>query len=206
MNIQDDGQRNHIEVPPDTPGNLSIAVHGDDNQVRIGKGCRFPNLRIDIRASRCQIDIGDGCVLIGEIHCREPGTRLVIGDKTTTMGVKITMHEPGTIRIGRDCMFAGDVRMDTSDMHSILDLATGDRLNPAADVEVGDHVWLGYGVYLMKGVTIGAGSVVGTGSIVTGSLPPHTLSAGTPARVIRTGVTWDRRRLPATNPPPRRWD
>lgn len=205
MNLQDSGQRNRIEVQPDTPGNLHVSVQGDDNLVRIEAGCRFPNLRIDIRASGCAVEIGAGCVLIGEIHCREGGTRLVIGEKTTTMGVKITLHEPGTIRIGRDCMFAGDVRMDTSDMHSILDLASGDRLNPAADVTVGDHVWLGYGVYLMKGVTVGAGCVVGTGAIVTHDLPPHSLCVGTPARVVREGVTWDRRRLPAKNPPPKRW-
>lgn len=205
MNIQDQGQRNRIEIPADTPGNLQVQVHGDDNLVRVAAGCRFPNLRIDIRAHRCEIDIGAGCVLIGEIHCREAGTRLLIGEKTTTMGVKITLHEPGTIRIGRDCMFAGDVRMDTSDMHSILDLATGERLNPPADVVVGDHVWLGYGVYLMKGVTVGAGSIVGTGAIVTKDIPPHSLAAGVPAQVIRTGVAWDRRRLPAQNPPPKRW-
>lgn len=205
MNLQDQGQRNRIEIPPETPGNLHVSVQGDDNVLRIGAGCRFPNLRIDIRASGCEIDIGASCVLIGEIHCREGGTRLFVGEKTTTMGVKITMHEPGTIRIGRDCMFAGDVRMDTSDMHSILDMATGERLNPAADVVVGDHVWLGYGVYLMKGVTVGAGSIVGTGAVVTQDVPAHCLAAGMPARVIRTNVSWDRRRLPAKNPPPKRW-
>lgn len=205
MNIQDQGQRNRLEIPADTPGNLNVVVSGDDNLLRIGSGCRFPNLRIEIRANGCEIDLGANCVLVGEIHCREPGTRLLVGERSTAMGMKITLHEPGTIRLGRDCMLAGDVRMDTSDMHSILDLASGDRINPAADVEVGDHVWLGYGVYLMKGVKIGAGCVVGAGSIVTQDLPPHSLAVGVPARVVRSGITWDRRRLPLKNPPPQRW-
>lgn len=203
MNLQDNGERNEVVVPADTPGKLSIAIDGHENRVSIGAGCRFPNLRIDIRANRCVIEIGDGCALIGEIFCRDHDTKLFIGAKTSAMGVKITMHEPGTIRIGEDCMFAGDVRMDTSDMHSVLDLATGDRLNPPADVEIGDHVWLGYSTYVMKGVTIGRGCVVGAGSIVTKSLPPHSLAVGTPAKVIRSGVTWDRRRLPLKNPPPK---
>jgi acetyltransferase-like isoleucine patch superfamily enzyme len=201
MNLQDNGERNEVVIPPDTPGTLSIVIHGHENRLRIGAGCRFPNMRIDIRANRCVIEIGDGCALIGEIHCRDHDTKLFIGAKTTTMGVKITMHEPGTIRIGEDCMFAGDVRMDTSDMHSLLDMSTGDRLNPPGDVEIGDHVWLGYGTYVMSGVTIGPGCVVGTGSIVTKSLPPHSLAVGVPAKIIRSGVTWDRRRLPLKNPP-----
>ena len=203
MNLQDNGERNRVLVPADTPGKLQIDIHGNDNVVRIGEGCRFPNLRIDIRANHCEIDIGDQCVLIGELFCRDQRTRLHIGAKTTTMGIKVTMHEPGLIRIGRDCMFAGDVRMDTSDMHSVLDVATGDRLNPPGDIDIGDHVWLGYGVYLTKGIRIGAHCVVGTGSIVTHDLPPHSLAVGVPAKVVRNGVTWDRRRLPMKNPPPK---
>ena len=203
MNLQDNGQDNLVEVPPDTPGNLSIVLQGNGNRVRIGANCRFPNLRIDIRANQCVVDIGIKCVLIGEIDCRDHRTHLLIGAKTTAMGLRITLHEPGTIRIGEDCMFAGGVRMDTSDMHSILDLATGDRLNPPGDIEIGNHVWLGYGTCVMKGVTIGQGCVVGTRAVVTKSLPPHSLAAGVPARVIRTGVTWDRRRLPLKNAPPK---
>lgn len=203
MNIINDGEHNQITVPEDTPGKLNIEIHGNHNTVRIGAGCRFPNLRIDIRSHHCEIDIGDQCVLIGELICREQRTRLHIGAKSTTMGVKVTMHEAGLIHIGRDCMFAGDVRMDTSDMHSVLDAATGDRLNPAGDIHIGDHVWLGYGVYVMKGVSIGAHCVVGTGAIVTQDLPPQSLAVGVPAKVIRSGVTWDRRRLPMKNPPPK---
>lgn len=203
LKIDDQGQGNLIEIPPDTPGNLVVSIQGNENIVRVGAKSRFPNLRIDIRANNCVVDIGEQCVLIGEIHCRDHKTRLFIGAKTTTMGVKVTMHEPGTIRVGKDCMFAGDVRMDTSDMHSILDLATGDRLNPAADIEISDHVWLGYGTYVMKGVTIGRGCVVGTHSVVSRSLPPNSLAVGAPAKIVREGVTWDRRRLPLKNPPPK---
>ena len=203
MNLQDCGQDNRIDIPAETPGNLIISIHGDGNRIKIGNNCRFPNLRIDIRANHCTIEIGDQCVLAGEVLHRAHRTNVHIGAQTTTMGVKITVHEPGTIRIGNDCMFAGDVRMDTSDMHSILDLATGDRLNPAADIEIGDHVWLGYGTYVMKGVSIGRGCVVGTQAVVTKSLPPNSLAAGIPARVLRSGITWDRRRLPLKNPPPK---
>ena len=43
---------------------------------------------------------------------------------------------------------------------------------------------------VMKGVTIGEHSVVGLGSIVTKDIPPHTVAAGNPAKVVKEGVDW----------------
>lgn len=195
VTVRDQGQRNRIEVSPDLQGPLSITIHGDDNLVRIGAGCRSQNLRIDVRGRHCEVVVAERCVLAGEFTQRDDRTRLHIGAQTTMMGSKITMHESGLIRIGRDCMLAGDVRMDTSDMHSILDADSGARLNPAGDIEIGDHVWLGYGVYLLKGVRVGEHSVVGACAVVADDVPAGCLAVGLPARVVRERITWDRRRL-----------
>ena len=86
--------------------------------------------------------------------------------------------------------------MDPSDNHSIIDVASGKRINPSRPITIGDHVWVGQEVTILKGTAIGSHSIVGAGSIVRGVVPPNTLVAGSPARVIRSGVTWDRRRLP----------
>lgn len=45
---------------------------------------------------------------------------------------------------------------------------------------------IGIGAIILSGVTIGAGSMVGAGAVVTRSVPPHSLAAGIPAKVIRT--------------------
>jgi acetyltransferase-like isoleucine patch superfamily enzyme len=196
LKIQDNGQHNLLSVPQDQEGQLSIVVNGSHNRVTIGAGCRISNLRINIRGDHCRIEIGPGCVLAGEFICRDHHTSLIVGEKTTMMGSKITMHEPGTIRIGMDCMFAGEIRMDTSDMHSIVDVASGERLNPPGDIEIGDHVWLAFGVYVLKGVSIGRDCVIGTRAVVADDIPAQSLAVGVPARVVRSGVSWDRRRLP----------
>ncbi|MCZ0963459.1 acyltransferase [Paracoccus benzoatiresistens] len=112
------------------------------------------------------------------------------------MQLMLHMHESSQIIIGRDCMFSGGIWMDSSDNHSILDVASGKRINPCKPITIGDHVWVGRQSTILKGSVIGSHSVIGAGSMVRGVIPPNCIAAGSPAKVIRTGVTWDRRRLP----------
>ena len=57
---------------------------------------------------------------------------------------------------------------------------------PSAPVILEDDVWLGARVIVLPGVRMGAGSVAAAGSVVTRDVPPRTLVAGSPARVVRT--------------------
>lgn len=53
-------------------------------------------------------------------------------------------------------------------------------------VIIEDDCWLGAGCVVMPGVTIGKFSIVGAGAVVTKDVPPHSIVAGIPARVIKT--------------------
>ena len=55
-----------------------------------------------------------------------------------------------------------------------------------APIHIGKNVWLGANVTVLGGVTIGDNAVVAAGAVVTNDIPPNTLAAGVPARVIRT--------------------
>ncbi|RPB01140.1 trimeric LpxA-like protein [Choiromyces venosus 120613-1] len=55
----------------------------------------------------------------------------------------------------------------------------------AKPVTIEEDCWLGGNVIVLGGISIGKGSVVGAGSVVTKDVPPYTVVAGNPARVIR---------------------
>ena len=56
---------------------------------------------------------------------------------------------------------------------------------PARPILLQDNVWIGFDVVVLPGVTIGEGSIVGARSVVNADVPPYTVVAGNPARVIR---------------------
>jgi acetyltransferase-like isoleucine patch superfamily enzyme len=57
---------------------------------------------------------------------------------------------------------------------------------PARPIRLERNVWIGFDACVLPGVTIGEGSIVGAKSVVTQSVPPFTVVAGNPARVVRT--------------------
>lgn len=91
--------------------------------------------------------------------------------------------------IGRDCAISWDVLITDSDYHYLE--VRGEPRSMTAPIRLGDRVWVGARAVILKGVTIGAGTVVAAGAVVTRSVPDRSLVAGTPARVIRTDVTWE---------------
>jgi acetyltransferase-like isoleucine patch superfamily enzyme len=53
-----------------------------------------------------------------------------------------------------------------------------------SELVVEDDVWIGYGAIILSGVTVGRGAVVAAGALVSKDVPPYTIVAGVPARVV----------------------
>ncbi len=94
------------------------------------------------------------------------------------------------IRIGKHCAIAPEVCILAA-QHDYHELALPDI---AASVTVGDYVWIGARSVIVPGVTIGEGAVIGANSVVTHDIPPYTIAAGSPARVIKDRVLDGKRR------------
>lgn len=52
-------------------------------------------------------------------------------------------------------------------------------------VIIGNDVWIGESVFIKEGIIIGDGAIIGAHSVVTHNVPPYSIMAGVPARIIR---------------------
>lgn len=133
------------------------------------------------------------CVLTaGEIYCGAASSIVLHGPFVATRCAVVDARNGGSIVAGPDQLWAAGVYVATDDMHRLEDRRTGERINPfGAHIRLGRHVWLGRDVVVTGHVEIGEGSVVGMRSLVRGQkIPSHTVSVGTPARVVREDATW----------------
>jgi acetyltransferase-like isoleucine patch superfamily enzyme len=113
---------------------------------------------------------------------------LIIGDNTG-IGHACSFTIGKKIAIGRHCRIAGQVRIFDSPGHPADPIARMAGF-PAANDEVRpivieDNVWIGERAIIMPGVTIGQGSIVASGAVVMMDVPPNTMVAGNPARLLR---------------------
>ena len=97
------------------------------------------------------------------------------------------------VTIGADVFFGPNaslltpmhpLRWQERNMYTKPDGTATDR-EYAKPITIGSNCWLAGNVTVCGGVTIGEGSVIGAGSVVTRDIPPHSLAAGVPCRVIR---------------------
>jgi len=192
------GEGNEIRAEKAGLSNVELDIIGNRNRILIGEGCILNNLKIRLRGSGHLIELGRNCRVSrgGVFWFEDDDCELHIGRDTTLVEVSIAVTEAGSrVDIGEGCMLANDIDIRTGDSHSILDAASGSRINFAQDVSIRNSVWIAAHAIILKGVTIGENSVVAAGAVVTKSCEPGSLLAGNPARVVKTGIAWRRERL-----------
>ncbi|MCJ2082598.1 acyltransferase [Methylobacterium sp. J-090] len=169
VTIRGRGNRLHVEAPL-VPNAAAFSLTGGATVI-VGMDSNLNGLTVSASAEGAVVEIGAWCSFNGRSQ--------------------ITAHERATIRIGAFCLFGDGCRIASSDVHKVLDVVTRERLNPPGDITIGDHVWAAGDVTILRNAVIGRDTVVGAGSLVRGAFPSNVSLAGVPARVIRTGVTWE---------------
>jgi acetyltransferase-like isoleucine patch superfamily enzyme len=103
----------------------------------------------------------------------------------------------GPVEIGNNVIFAQHVGILAMN-HGYQDIHTPIQFQPctSALIRIGDDCWIGTNSVVTAGVTVGKHSVIAAGSVVTKDVPPFSVVAGNPARIIRqyneTTGEWER--------------
>ncbi|MEJ7797477.1 MAG: acyltransferase [Solirubrobacteraceae bacterium] len=134
-----------------------------------------------------RLEIGANTLLEPAVWITAPApARVRIGEGTfLNLGVMIAAVE--LVEIGAHCMLANGC-MVTDANHRIDDPdapVTWQGFTSKGPTRIGDNVWLGANVVVTSGVTIGERCVIGANSVVTQDVPPFSIAAGAPAKVLR---------------------
>ena len=111
-----------------------------------------------------------------------------VGDVIIGNHTRVGLHNTiiGPVSIGNHVNLAQGIPI-TALNHNFTD--AGKRIDEQGistkEVVLEDDIWIGANAVILPGVTIGEHSVVAAGAIVTKDVPPHSLVAGVPAKVIR---------------------
>ncbi len=134
-----------------------------------------------------RLELGSGVLLEPNVWLTAPGAaRIRIGGGTfLNIGVMIAAGE--LVEIGEHCMFANGCFI-TDSSHRFDDPNTPvpwQGFTSKGPTRVQDNVWCGAHVVITSGVTVGRRSVIGANSVVISDVPPFSVVAGAPARVLR---------------------
>jgi acetyltransferase-like isoleucine patch superfamily enzyme len=183
--------------------------------VALGIGARVSSTTYLLHGSSIRFDVGNESrkyVVIGNkglINARfifeSLRGEVVIGNNVHIGGA--TFISRNSIIVDNDVTMAWDITLYDHDSHSIhweyrqndnnqcfMDYFANGGNNVfnkdwsnvvSKPIHVCSKVWIGFGVTILKGVTIGEGAVVGAKSVVTRDVPPWTVVAGNPARVVK---------------------
>lgn len=166
---------------------------GDSNRVLIGDLARLTNCVFHFEGSGNTILIGNRCNCADAVFWAEgDGNTIALGEHVTLTGKDHLAALEGTrLEIGPDCLIAKHVSFRTGDSHSLVKKGTRERLNPARDIRIGAHVWIGSNVTVLKGSSVAGHCTVGANSLVCKAhVTPNCVLAGVPARVLREDVDW----------------
>lgn len=177
-----------------------LKSEGVNNRIVLDKAAKFGSLgtpKVDFKGNNNSIEFGERSVFKrGHLRIVGDNQHIKFGKKTTVNGVYILVDENTSVEIGEDCMLSYDIEIRTTDAHSVIDRDTRERINKAKNIVIGDRVWVGKEVMINKGVNIASNVIIGARSLVTSSCDDEFVAiAGVPAKVVRTNVDWDRKKL-----------
>jgi acetyltransferase-like isoleucine patch superfamily enzyme len=132
-----------------------------------------------------RLELGEQVLLEPNVWLTGSG-RIHIG-AGTFLNMVVQVASVDLVEIGEHCMFANGCFI-TDGNHRFDDIGTPvpwQGFTSKGPTRIGDNVWCGANVVVTSGVTIGERCVIGANSVVTSDVPPFSIAAGAPAKVLK---------------------
>ncbi|MEI8203320.1 MAG: acyltransferase [Bacteroidota bacterium] len=147
---------------------------------------------------KSKIILGKKVLVDGELHVFNYGGKIEIGEYSY-IGTGTRVWSGELVSIGKNVLISHNVGISDTTAHEIDYIERAERYKDllvnghpkdkasirTAPIIIEDNVWINFNSIIMKGVTIGKGAIIAAGSIVTKDVPPFTLVAGNPAKVVK---------------------
>jgi galactoside O-acetyltransferase len=145
---------------------------------------------------RSSVAVGAGSICHARIAFDGPAAAVVVGDRSYLGASTIVCRE--RVEIGDDVLVSWGATIVDHDSHAV---AWPERAKDVTDwlhgrkdwrhvrvapVRIGHRAWIGFNAIILRGVTIGDEAIVAAGAVVTRDVPPRSVVAGNPARVVRS--------------------
>lgn len=168
----------------------------ENKNIEIGVNCIIDGSTVFITPENSKV-ILKGNNYLGRNTEIQPVTKGVIkiGFGTSIQDRNIII---GDVEFGRYCLTAPNVYISSGrhyfdldpffyikDQDQIVRADTELSSKHSRKITIEDDVWIGTNCVIMSGIKIGRGSVIGSNSVVTKDVPPFSVMAGSPAKLIK---------------------
>ncbi len=151
---------------------------------------------VNFSSKKENIHIGAACEIQGVVATMENG-KITIGAHSF-IGQDSVIGAVDEIKIGRYAIISNHVHLYDNNNHptdpdtriemcksGFYNEKWGWKYAEHEPIIIEDNVWIGEYSAVMKGVKIGKGAVIGAHSVVTRDIPPYSIAAGNPAKVVK---------------------
>jgi len=164
-----------------------------------GKNVNFNRKSKISSSNKADIIISDNVLMFGSLFSNNGGKISIGRNSSIRVGCKIYCSKK--VEIGNNVIFADNVIISDTNHHPthpadrIKMIESGWSSNLwtwkyalSSEVIIEDNVWLGQYSRVIKGVRIGRNSIVASNSVVTKDVPPNSIVAGNPAKIVKTDI------------------
>lgn len=165
-----------------------------------GKGAKFMSTATveNISKRKENIRIGKQTIVRGNLVVFGYGGKIILGENVY-VGVGSNIWSGESVFIGDNVLISHNVNIIDTNSHELDHLIRAERYlslikngHPkdkssiiTGSIVIGNYAWVSFGATVLKGVTIGEGAIVAACAVVTKDVPPFTVVAGNPAKVVK---------------------